>query len=516
MMDSTFPNLVDDAFITLRFAQNLSNGLGFVWNPGEPPVEGSTSLLYLSLLAALNKMGFSLITLMPFIGVGATLVTLMLIWKLGNILNPSHPAENLFILILISISPPVLYWQSAGLETPIYSMILIGAILCYLSYLNDKIPAWGVGIIFSLLALTRPEGVVLFGVTIAFECFYRFMRQHPLIDAKLKWLIAWFMLIYAPIYIWKWVYFGWPFPNTYYVKTGGGITQIMGGLDYLLENSIRFIFPAIGIPLALLILRSRQPGWLKKISLKRAYIGIMAMAGIIIITFNGGDHFEFGRFLVPVIPLVIVATIDLGFSELFDSDKNASALRPIFLAITLGVAMFYWEPWNAYLWQRTGPIPQANPNQFEYLPSWETSFILSGKTLSIIASEDSSIAVVPIGAIAYYSNLNVIDMVGLVDPVIAHEPFDPLYTATWRPGHDKGNGSYILFRQPDYIQLVDLLTSKPMPEPDAHALQYKSIVEIWESPTFHTLYEFYPVQTTGGWYCNFYRRNEDQAVSQPE
>ncbi len=47
-----------------------------------------------------------------------------------------------------------------------------------------------------------------------------------------------------------------------------------------------------------------------------------------------------------------------------------------------------------------------------------------GSELKQIANKDDYIAAVPIGAIGYYSKINVIDMVGIVDPVIAHEKLD--------------------------------------------------------------------------------------------
>jgi hypothetical protein len=96
-------------------------------------------------------------------------------------------------------------------------------------------------------------------------------------------------------------------------------------------------------------------------------------------------------------------------------------------------------------------------------------------------------------------------MVGLTDPYIAHQPFDLNYVVSWRPGHDKGDGAYILSKKPEYIQLVDLLSSLPYSKLLPSSLQYKSIVEIWESPEFLELYEFYPVEVEGGWYYNLYR-----------
>ena len=34
--------VAEDAFISFRFARNLMDGHGLVWNPGEAPVEGYT------------------------------------------------------------------------------------------------------------------------------------------------------------------------------------------------------------------------------------------------------------------------------------------------------------------------------------------------------------------------------------------------------------------------------------------------------------------------------------------
>ncbi len=37
--------IFDDAFISYRYARNLADGFGLVWNLGEAPVEGFTNLL---------------------------------------------------------------------------------------------------------------------------------------------------------------------------------------------------------------------------------------------------------------------------------------------------------------------------------------------------------------------------------------------------------------------------------------------------------------------------------------
>ena len=46
----------DDAYISYRYARNLSDGLGLVWNPGEH-VEGYSNFLWVVLLALLHLAG---------------------------------------------------------------------------------------------------------------------------------------------------------------------------------------------------------------------------------------------------------------------------------------------------------------------------------------------------------------------------------------------------------------------------------------------------------------------------
>ena len=50
----------DDAFIILRYAQNLLSGDGLVWNVGER-VEGYTSFLWTLLVAGLGFVGLDLV-----------------------------------------------------------------------------------------------------------------------------------------------------------------------------------------------------------------------------------------------------------------------------------------------------------------------------------------------------------------------------------------------------------------------------------------------------------------------
>ena len=45
--------LFEDAMISMRYARNLAEGHGLVWNVGEEPIEGFTNLLWVLWMACL-------------------------------------------------------------------------------------------------------------------------------------------------------------------------------------------------------------------------------------------------------------------------------------------------------------------------------------------------------------------------------------------------------------------------------------------------------------------------------
>ena len=48
---------MEDAAIPLRYARNLAEGHGIVWNPGGKPVDGTTDFLFLLMVGGLVKAG---------------------------------------------------------------------------------------------------------------------------------------------------------------------------------------------------------------------------------------------------------------------------------------------------------------------------------------------------------------------------------------------------------------------------------------------------------------------------
>ncbi len=490
-----YPSLVDDAYIHLRFAHNVAGGYGFVWNRGDVRVEGFTSLLDVLILALIEKAGLTPLAYVPLMGVFFAVISLALALLLLQWVNPGQFAENLTGVILLGLSPQLWFWSTSGLETTLFAALLLASVLAYIAYQAGRVPSWGVGLMFGLCALTRPEGALVFGLTLVFDAALVWRAKTGQYKDPL-WMAAAFAAIFVPVFLWKWVYFGYPLPNTYYAKTGAGWIQIRGGWDYL-AGSLQEIFAGSNIPLLLAALTFR------KLPKERLYILFMFLSSCMIIVLEGGDHFPDARFVTQILPLLFIL-VTFGISEL--TGHLGRINRALLLGVLVIVAMVVFNPRQA-LSVKPGwaPLPRADHTKFQYLEYWSTGFSVMGKTMRHIASPEQSIALIPIGAVGYFSDMKVYDMVGLTDPYIAHQPFDPAYVITWRPGHDKGDGPYILQKRPDYIQLVDSLTSQPLPGVDLEGREYKSVVEIWNSPEFLKLYEFDPIQVEGGWYYNLYR-----------
>ena len=266
------------------------------------------------------------------------------------------------------------------------------------------------------------------------------------------------------------------------------------------------------IPIILVMLFFRKSMFTKK-TIFLFSIGLVSLVTTILI---GGDHFHLGRFVLPVFPLLFVffppALDKMLTTQITHLKLNLTFQAAVLLIIvsTLLLAKpVYQDAINGFqnlLEGKKETLVVYDESSEREIIEWHHGFIIMGSTLKQIANKDDYIASVPIGAISYYSNINVIDMVGIVDPVIAHEPISTNRIESCTPGHTKGDGKYILSRKPEYIQLTDYLTNSPLEEPHKRSLQFTSVREIWDSEEFHNDYEFYHVEVIDGWYYNLFRR----------
>jgi hypothetical protein len=212
---------VEDAAISFSFAQNFATGEGLVAYPGGEPVEGFSNPTWTLSLAFLGWIGLSPWVSAKLIGALAGLATLPLaaLWVVHLRGKPTPYAA--LAPLLLALSPQFVAWNAAGLESCLFTLLLASGSLCLLRQINQpSLHPWS-GLIWFLLAITRPEGPAYVAIGVGIASLW-ILKAHGL-SQSLKWLSRLCLTLIIPFitwHIWRYHYFGWEFPSTYYAKLG--------------------------------------------------------------------------------------------------------------------------------------------------------------------------------------------------------------------------------------------------------------------------------------------------------
>ena len=110
--------LFEDAMISMRYARHVAGGHGFVWNIGEPPIEGFTNLLWVLWMSVAHLLGMSESKISLFImlsGVAIMLATGHVASKIARKLS-SAPWVPLVALAATLFCYPLVFWTLRGME----------------------------------------------------------------------------------------------------------------------------------------------------------------------------------------------------------------------------------------------------------------------------------------------------------------------------------------------------------------------------------------------------------------
>lgn len=235
---SSHLSISEDAYIMFRYAKNLAEGHGLVWNIGKDPVEGATGFLWTILLAGLYIFKIPFFYSIFILGAVLLLGTAFLIYYFLTRIFRIQPLITAVAAVVILTSPLVIQLR-AGFETPLFSffmtvLTLSSAILIYSirKFKNVALYALPVGGLF--LSLTRPEGIILFFLTVIGTGIMLQSRERKIL---LHRIVLWFFLPGGFYFLWRWLYFGYLFPNTFYAKSILGSKSI---LEMLIEGQNTF------------------------------------------------------------------------------------------------------------------------------------------------------------------------------------------------------------------------------------------------------------------------------------
>ena len=427
----------DDAYISFRYAKNLINGHGLVWNVGEKPVEGYTNFLWVILISIFMKMSFEPALVSKVLGTFFGLVTICLTYLFPAFILRRKNLSNLIAPAILACCGPFAAWSTGGLETHMFTALILAGALAYLYELDhEEISPLSSAILFSLASLTRPEGLLIFGLT----CLHRFLhllvsKKNPFCLKTFIWLCT-FLTIYGLYFYWRFNYYGYLFPNTFYAKTGGGIDQFWSGWTYLKLFFVDNTWP-FAIILSLFIL-------LKPLRSPVTYLLLLTISFAAYIVTVGGDFFPLFRFFIPLVPFMAILTQE-GLLHLYQWLLRLSYPRWVKLsAITFCLFVFMLTLTQGFIssFNKRGQLLRGRKGS-------TLRGITQGKWLRQHASPNDTLAALAIGAISYYSELKTIDRLGITDVHIAH--VNMRLMGDRMPGHDKRDLSYIVSRKPTYF-----------------------------------------------------------------
>jgi len=201
------PEPFDDAFITFRYARNIAEGLGFVYNTGER-VLGTTTPLFTLFLALVGWItDTSLIPRASFvISIIADFLAAIFLFRITRWIFQSSSVALLAALAFV-LFPLRLTVAQGGMETSLYIALLLISYERALAAKRTLIAA-----VFAALALlTRPDAAIALVPLYA----WMYLTDHKTALKATALTVA----LIAPWFIWATQYFGSPIPQSLLAKS---------------------------------------------------------------------------------------------------------------------------------------------------------------------------------------------------------------------------------------------------------------------------------------------------------
>ncbi|HPQ70525.1 MAG TPA: hypothetical protein PKW95_15460 [bacterium] len=449
-------SLLDDAFISFRYARNLVDGHGLVFNVGER-VEGYTNFLWTILLAGLAWLtGVEI----PYLALGGCLVCLVgnltTVWLIGRRL--SAPEPNKIHVPLAALWLAVQYsftgYGTTGMETMLASWLVNLGVLALLARPRPA-AAFASGCFLILAAFARPDHglyYALMGAVLALDHLRR-LREPGAWRAAIKEcaLFAAPFTAYLGFLWWKWFYYGDLLPNTFYVNSAASSYWPQGaryGLATLLGAHLVWL-----LPLFMIWLVSGRDAHGR---IFKPFAGLAVTVYSLYVVKIGGDKMM-GRFFITLLPLIA-----LGVEQLAHRWARRTERRPAWAGVLATVVLV--------IAMHGVPLIPACRGRWGFADSPTLYRVHSLKPLKIVCGNSNldrtrlgrmlksnlvdkdlhpTISAKGMGIVAYYSQLPLIDRRGLTDRVIARQPLQ----RRGHPGHEKlGTQAYLDAREVRFEQ----------------------------------------------------------------
>ena len=419
----------DDPFITYRYAKNIRDGLGFVYNPNEQ-ILSTTTPLFALLLAIGGYFWSNTPHLASLIGAFSIAVGGLCLWELGRVWK--SPWVGWSGLLLYPTFPLLL--STLGSETPPFLALVLGVFLLYArKYYGPAILA------LALSILIRSDGVLV-AVILGIHYFWinRYQLRQPKFWRAQPW--GWIVTAAGVLLLWHgfaWQYYGAPLPVTLASKQAQGRMAI----SRLFAPSVLRVagwyagdwqyWAELGLIVIGLIFAFWQ---------KQRWLLVLGWTGLYFLAYTLLRVTGYFWYYAPLVPGWVVA-VGLGITfwawlplpGQWRTSPKAHTFRNR-VVVLLVVALFLAQFLNVNQMRQT--IDKRYP-----------IYRAVGEWLAANTAEEASVGALEVGIIGYFADRPIIDFAGLIQPEVAGQmQSETTYddTAVWAT----------LKYQPEYLALI--------------------------------------------------------------
>jgi hypothetical protein len=441
-MAATRAWVCDDAFITLRCAENLANGLGAVYNAGER-VEGYSNPSWLVFAALAIRLGLDPVAFVQWLGILCLGALVPVTFLAGRRLIPGDAGFLPLAALGVALHTHLADFASCGLET--LGFVLLVTLVFLVLARAERPGQWALASLLAVLAaLTRPDGAVIGALAglLALGAGLRARRLAPVLAFALPGL-----LLFVPFLLWRHAYYGDWLPNTFYAKSAHDPYAAQGWFYVrLFFDAYWVLWPAfVSLP-AMLFLRRRGGAM--------PVLAVLTLGYLAFVIWVGGD-FMFARFCLPVTPLCY-----LGLEALTRRYVAGAARWLVVVLVGLGT-MLYQQ--RADLAVVGATVQGVADERAQYPPERVAALRAVGRRLGgLLAGTDARVAFSGTQAMLVYDAKFAYALeavTGLTDRWLARRPL----AARGQPGHEKAvrfendeDRRYVVATQRVQLLLVEL------------------------------------------------------------
>lgn len=500
---------IDDANIFFTYARNIAHGHGAVYNVGGERVEGFSSPLFTLLCTGILLFTAHVEIAVLLLNTVLLVVVLIAVQEFlhttlcvdGTQVDTIEETEDritkrqyaflnwsasVLLWAWIVGSPQYVIWTTitlmdVGLWAAVFVVGTLEVVKATRYQPHRMLHDWRVMVCVALMLCTRSEGIYFCLVWILILGWVRRRRFAPTVGIVQAYLVSVrgpllaYCLINALVIGGRYLYFGYPFPNTYYAKVSPELfynLKLGSGYALLFVITQPWVIPVVLIVLWGSVRLFRGQGYdetgaryLSAPAMTTASLAAICFLSLVCPILTGGDHFDYARFFQPMWPVLGLVGV-VTFRSLSLRQRSASGLAPqrtVFLLFFLsGTILFAQQPTWFNLLQTRGHDTQMRHdfilairgralgdllNEFMLRIELNADAVSASPALSnqVLRGRDRpmSLGTLTTGGVGYAYTGRKLDMLGLNNVSMAH-----------RAGDRRGNKNHAAFNKDVFFELL--------------------------------------------------------------